>query len=450
MKDKWLTYPTVGVYGVFLLIMIISLTYGFGYRFSTNGLYYLITTVLFFITLLGITGTFLLSLGNRQEWSEKLSDFIGFLMVSLSLLLSTFFYSKTFYPLPWIYIALPVFLAGFFLQLKWGLRVSTLFLFFTGFAFFIFLVKVVPSTVEAANMLPIIEAAAHKFLAGENPYQYYRGVSSFPFDYFPGLWLPYTLFVYLAIDLRILNLICFLSMALIFEKISKSNSASGVLSFTIYPLLLSSPVAQMVIHGHIWPYWVLLLLTALFLYQKNFFVASIFFGLTLATRQPALFLVGPFLIYIYKRLGRTALIKYGILAIIVYAAMLLPFSFTAQSYDLIHWYLLRYSDININIDFNQIAGIDYLYLWHLEGLAKYIQIIILLLCIGMVYNLARSNKYKLNHVLFLTGIGYVWFIFFNSYVVRYLYFPGFLLMAFALAIWQSEATNKISQEQAIG
>ena len=75
-----------------------------------------------------------------------------------------------------------------------------------------------------------------------------------------------------------------------------------------------------------WSYWLFVCAAALLLIRGWFFAASSFFGLALAARQPALFLIGPLAAYALRAYGIRDAIKCAVIVVAVFLCVVLPFA----------------------------------------------------------------------------------------------------------------------------
>jgi hypothetical protein len=295
----------------------------------------------------------------------------------------------------------------------------------------------IPHT-PGANMLQIIEAASAELLAGRNPMGFYDpSISNAPFYYLPGLWLPYAGLVALGLEVRILNLLCLLLLVAMFRHLlSRQEHADNILSVTFYPLILSPPVAQMVLHGHVWPYWVLVVLTMLLVHRERYLAAAAAFGLCLAARQPALFIALPLAIYVYRVAGFKSTLWYGLITALAYSVVIVPFAIWSGPD---FW----------NLTYLQLANVDGTVQPHLSavslfgpladaGLPRYAQLATLLLTAALI---VKRDSISFVWFLLVTGLLYVWLVFLSLYPVRYVYFPGFLMIAMALTLWLGRAES---------
>ncbi len=428
-----LNSPLRAAYGLYALVLVISLAYGFQYRFAGehHATYFHVMTLPFVLIMI-LLSHWALKAWGQQDTLPELKLTAGLALMSFSFLMTTFFYSGELRPLPWIFPALLVIFTAAVCQAKWGSRASTLVFSGAAFCLYVFLISQVPHT-QGANMLEIIEAASHEFLSGHNPYKTYEEIARLPFFYLPGLWLPYLPFVASGLDVRVFNLLALLALVLLFEKsLSLGTHKTDILSLTFYPILLSPPLVQMVLHGHVWPYWLFLCATLVMLRQHCYSWAALFLGITAATRQPSLFVMAPLAVYIYRIQGWQRLIGYAAVCIAAYLALVLPFSLWTGSGFWAQLYLTLSSlAADLFLVAPQISAASILQMLGINEVVRIAQFIILLAAV--VFFLLRK-EIDFPWTLFSLGMIYLWLIVFNPYVVRYLYFPGLLMTAIALSV----------------
>jgi len=430
MEAKGKSGLVLAALGFTALVWLMSLAYGFQYLVAESSrlLYFRAATIPFAAIVAGLTW-YALARKNGDGGSARFPWWLGLATMSVSFALSCFFYSAKLAPLPWVapVIALPVVAA--LCHHKWGYRGANRAFLAGAMALFVYLVLRVPHD-SGGDMLQIIEFASRDMLAGENPFRPYSTVSGkdVPFGYWPGTWLPYLPLVALGIDVRIVNLLAVVALALLFGKASDDPHAPDVLALTFYPFILSSPALQMVLHGHLWVYWLSVCATLLLVARERYLAAAVLFGFCLASRPTALFLAGPIAAYVWTRTGPRWVLVSAAIAVAVALAINAPFAlvygpdFWNNSYgrlvgfgqELVHFSLAGYL-----ID----AG--------LSPLIKPLQVVVMLLAIGgMLFKKSVSRP----RFVMLTGTAFVWMILLNSYATRYVYFPGFLLMALGLVL----------------
>ncbi len=415
---KKISAPIIALYSIPL---IISLCYGFQYLFVKAGLdsYFRVWSLLFLLPLAGLT---YFAYTSRDTVSESVPAWLGVALSNLTLAMTAYFFLSKVVSTPvWLgYVAISMLLS--FGLARWNARAGIYFICASGLVLNLILISKIPHT-DGANMLEIIEAAARDFIGGNNPYHMFAGISETPFGYPPGLWLPYALLVFMDIDTRVFNVIAVVLIALLFEcglKIAPEKRAV-ILGATLYPFLLSPPVSVMLVHGHVWPYWLLLSIMVVLLVKERYVAAGIVFGLALATRQPALWIVPPLCGYLAAHLGWMATLRLALIALAAYAALVLPFAFGKGAE---FWKVMYLGIADMNTIQPHISASIWLSSAGLGFLLKPVQAATLLAAMFWLYR----RKPDLPAFLLVTGIAYIWAVYFNNYAVRYVYFPGLFLM----------------------
>ena len=409
------------IIALYCIPLIISLCYGFQYLFAKTGLesYFRVWSLLLLLPLTGLT---YFAIKSRATVSESVPAWLGVALCNLSLAMTAYFFLGKITSTPvWLgYVAISM-LFSFGLA-RWNARAGIYFIGAAGLILNLILISKIPHT-DGANMLEIIEAAARNFISGNNPYHLYAGIAETPFGYPPGLWLPYALLVYVGLDTRVFNVIAVVLIALLFERGLRVDPAKrvAILGATLYPFLLSPPVSVMLVHGHVWSYWLLLLIMATLLVQERYFVAAIVFGLVLASRQPALWIVLPLCGYLASRLGWMATLRLALIAVATYATLVMPFAFSKGAE---FWRVMYLGIADISTIQPHISASVWLSPAGLDAVLKPAQAAVLLAAMFWLYR----RKADLSAFLLVTGIAYIWAVYFNNYAVRYVYFPGFFLL----------------------
>jgi hypothetical protein len=417
-KMKKISAPIIALYCIPLAI---SLCYGFQYRFANAGLesYFRVWSLLFLLPLAGLT---YFAVKSRDTIDGTIPAWLGVALSSLSLAMTAYFYLSKVASAP-VWLSYVVFstLLSFGLA-RWSPRAGIYFISAAGFILNLILIMKVPHT-NGANMLEIIEAASRDFIGGSNPYHMYAGIAEEPFGYLPGLWLPYSVFVLLGLDTRLFNVIAIALIAWLFERGLRlaPGKRDVILGATLYPFLLSPPVSQMLVHGHVWPYWLLLSIMAVLLVKERYLVAAIVFGLALASRQPALWIVPPLFGYLASRLGWMATLRLALIALATYATLILPFAFSKGAE---FWRITYLGVANFSTIQPHISASVWLSSIGMDGLLKPAQAAVLMAAMFWLYH----RKADLPAFLLVTGIAYIWTVYFNNYAVRYVYLPGLLLL----------------------
>jgi hypothetical protein len=445
-------------FAIVLLATTISLCYGLQYRIAAGQvfIYYLAFSAVFAIILAFLTynlfrGTSApLRLGEVHGWC-------GFILMLASFTLTLFFNSNLLAPVPWYLLSAAAALLGCYLHWRWSARASTRFFAFVALAF-VALVIAKTESFQKGDMLATAEASGREFLAGKQPYRPYPDlyvhlasklhvevqdlinhanrlqVAHRPIYHLPGVWLAYLPAVALGLDLRVLNLLYLACLILIFERLLPiRHDRSIALSLTFYPFLLSPSFLGIVSALHVLHYWLFLLLTMLFIQEKRYWFACLSFGLALATRQPALFLVVPLFAWLSLQLRWKELLRYGLATFGVYLTVMLPFAIWYGDVGMFwkHHYF-DVASLQDTGDFRRDIGLANLL--DLAGLAwsgVVIQLAIILF--ATVYIIVRKRE-DLSWTQQFLGMTYIWLIFFNTYSVRYVYYSGFLLVLAGVAI----------------
>lgn len=293
-----------------------------------------------------------------------------------------------------------------------------------------------PLDVAAANMLPVIEAGCGKLLSGENPHLAdYPGITSVALIYLPGLLLPYCGPVALGLDVRTLNVVLLVAIVAYAAWAFDFRHRPERLSLGLLPLLFSPPAAQMMVHGHVWSYWLLVVVFVHTLATRRFAAAALVLGLMLATRQMSLFLAFPAAIYMSTRLRVPALLRYGAISIITFLVIMAPVMLTVP--DWINFFFLsttqigEQSHLTYGNPMNQVSLSGLLTDSGVAGLLQPLQVGVLLLA-GVAFWLWR-RWLSFDQALFLLGVTYVLVIGLNSFLHRYFYVPGLILIALGIA-----------------
>lgn len=426
--------------GIFGLIAIMSLAYGFQWKFideggNSHGLvsYFRMVSIPYVILVIGLTAVAARD-WNRITYAVSWPEVIGFVLMAFSFSLTLFLRSKALDPLPWWLVTfLAIGIAGY-AHSRGGARASTIAFFAFALGLYAFMIYRVPMLAEGANMLPSISYAARDFLAGKNPFlEVYEEVTTYQFMYLPGLWLPYTLFEAVGADLRIFNLLALVFIVWVFERGLPGKVSPSVLSIAFYPIMLSHVVAGHIVNGHVWPYWVFLLLSMVFLARNRYLWAAVLFGLALATRQGSLFVVGPLAAYLYWQVGWRKLFIYSGVALLTYAIVMIPFSLSdgKEFWSVVYLSTSSMAD-ELYLVLHQITATHGMALLGMEQYLLYAQGLIVLL--GTVVIFLAGQKMTFSWFLYVTGVVYLWLVLFNPYVVRYVYLPGIYLMVLAICM----------------
>lgn len=422
--------PAIALFG---LTLVIAVVYGFQYRvLPDRKVAYFAAGSLPFATLLAISTWYAVQSRLPRVPSARVQGRVGFILMSISLVSTMYFWSAGLRPVSWSVCALFILGVAFVSHIKWGARGSTVV--FSSFAllFFALLAWRTPHT-DGANMLQIIEAASRELLVGTNPQHAFPAIAGdAPFSYLPALWLPYAFFVWVDADPRILNFLAFVGLILLFEKgFPRSKRVTPeTLAITFYPLLFSSTIAAMMVYGHVWPFWIYLCACVLLMLHKRYYMASVLFGLAVAARQPALFLLGPVIVFVFRVTGVQRTLQYAFVAIGAYSLFVLPFVvWTGPTY--LETAYLKLADTIKGTNQDPMLGAQAAFDW--LGASPPLTYVQLFLLGAATVSLLLRRHIEVERFLLVSGAAYAWLVFTAFYSVRYEYFPGFLLTSVGLS-----------------
>jgi hypothetical protein len=415
----------------------IALAYGFQYRADADNplSYFLPISGVFFLCLILIVASFATPAAAALTIGVKLHRAAGLAMMAIALSLTLFFHGAEL-PFPAL-LAIGVLLVGATASIVFGASgVATIVVVAVGLAVQIFLALTNPLDVQAANMLPIIGAGCELLLQLKNPYlATFPGIASEPLYYLPGLILPYCTSVAVGLDMRIVNVALILAIVAYASLIFDLWRHPERLSLGLLPLLLLPQTTQMMIHGHVWLYWLLVVAFVHALSTGRLVAAALLLGLLLATRQMALFLAIPAAVYMAGQLRPAALLRYAAITLSTYVVVMAPVMVTMPGW-VDHFYLgLSGVGIRLHLSYgnpmNQVSLSGLLTDTGLAGLLRPLQAATILLVAVVLWVWRRRLAF--DQVVVLLGVGYVIAIGFNGFLHRYFYMPGLILIALGIA-----------------
>ena len=436
------------VLGLVMVALAVGLTlsYGFAYRFVGDLVAYYQACAAVFVGIVLFAVTVLVApVTNRTvALTERWVAWGGCLCTWFAFALTCFFYGEALRPL-----SAPIAIGGALMlaaaaQARFGGAAGARLIAVMAFTLFAHFVATQPIDVNAANMLPLIAAGASDFVQGINPYrQSYPEIAAIlPFHYLPGLWLPYAGAVAAGMEMRLVSLACLAILYGLFELIAVRRGGVVLLGLAVYPLMVSPPVAQMIVHGHVWPYWVLTVSTVALIGTRRFLPAAIALGLLLTARQLAVFLVAPIAVYMIRQLGFLPALRYGLVALATYLAVVLPFvlwtpGFFAEMYLSVADQGTVHAEIGNPLD--QVALSSWFYTAEAADLLKPIQAALML---GAMAYLFANGRLDLPRLLAIVGLAYLLAVTLNPFLYRYHYVPGLLTLAVGAILGWSAATRR--------
>jgi hypothetical protein len=289
-----------------------------------------------------------------------------------------------------------------------------------------------------ADMLPLVKNAIVTFLSGENPYRTYQMPWALPLVYFPLLWICYIPAYLLRIDIRITGIIISAVILLVFWHESRQGITEPdndpVRRLLIFILGISFFLSDFSIFftasGHSFPYWLFLVFYLYFIHSDRLGLASVFLGLSVATRQPAVILVPFYLIYLFKVSSPKKFLSRASLLIATSALLILPFFLANPRTFLFD----SFGNVGGELSYawkpailGSIGFTNIFYLLKLPGLLPYVQLGILLLLLIVAWVKIRDKS-----TLFIfSGTAMLFYNMFLFHIpVHYFYFPVFLIFSF--------------------
>lgn len=434
--------------GIGLAIIVLSVSYGFQYLFvgADKLLWFSVFTLIFCVVLV-LLGLF--ALRARENYTSlDGGDFkiIGPTLCFSSIFLTIFFNMGSTDALILLAILAVV------ISVVWSRFDALLIarsLFVVAIVFFVYQVITVPLDPNAADMLPIIKAAGAYFLDGSSPYGViFPDSSVFPFVYLPGTWVPYLPLIALDLDLRILNVAGLVILAFLAEaSFRKVGSQSRALSVAVYPLLMSPMIAQSVVHGQVWPYWIMVAFLGYFLLNRRLVHAAFVLGLMLATRQWAVFFAWPLAIYLIGNLGVIKFLRLLLVALAGFSLLLLPiFIFDPNLFQVAFVDVAKNAPISF-LNEKVTSQVGLVALMSAVDLVSAPIVLMSFVAVIVAFTAYRSREISLEWFVFFMGWVYVLFVTCNFQVFRYYYIPGlwFMAVGYVAIMSQGEArkvTNK--------
>ncbi len=211
-----------------------------------------------------------------------------------------------------------------------------------------------PLAVQRSDMLPLLAAAGRSLLDGTNPYHLYTFPSETVFlSYLPGTLLAYLPAVLLHVDLRCINLLCGLALAVLLYR-----AASPAHRFQVTALIAVWLLSPYLLYRHeiyTAPHWLALTASLLLLARRRLFASAVCFGISIALSQFSWVLFPFYLLYLVQRHGRTPATRSAAVALLTAAIIVVPFLLRAPHAFLFgvlsHWQHQAVSARPINLSY---------------------------------------------------------------------------------------------------
>lgn len=292
-----------------------------------------------------------------------------------------------------------------------------------------------PIDVVAANMLPITQAACENLLHGANPYATtYPSVATLHFYYLPGGFIPYCALQAAGIDIRWLNLAGYAAVAgCAAAAMPKAGRWPGFAAGAL-PLLVSPMTMQMLVHGHVWVYWVLFAAAYLALLGARVLWAAALLAAAVGARQLGVLMAVPLAGYLLAG-GRRDILQGAAIGGLVLCLMLLPAWLAVD--DFVGYFYTSIASESVAHNVHGINPHDQISLAALlpvgtgKALLQGLQVAVLLA--GMLASLFLAWRDRPALSLSTAGVTMLLAVGLNPFLNRYFYMEGLLLLAMTLA-----------------
>ena len=155
---------------------------------------------------------------------------------------------------------------------------------------------------QRSDMLPLLSEAGKMLLKGHNPYRLYTFPTESVFlTYLPGTLLAFIPPVLLHIDLRFINILYVVALAVMIYRSAKIQYRREVAS--LIGLFLLSPYVLYRHEIYTQPHWLSLGACVLLLQRNKYLLAAVVFGVSAALSQFSWILLPFFLLFIFQREG---------------------------------------------------------------------------------------------------------------------------------------------------
>jgi hypothetical protein len=202
------------------------------------------------------------------------------------------------------------------LALVWGISLRVL-------AFY-----TVPFNPDAANMMSAIDLASQSLLHGINPYGqtfFANEYNSFPFIYFPLLWLPYLPFKALSLDIRWFNLLAQLSLYLFLWSLIARKNRDFSRNVILMLLMLMPDMVFSFFYRELPHYWLLGVVYIWLVWRKRWNWSLLAVSGLVSMRITALTILWVHLFFVWKQRGLLIAVKHAVVAGTIFVLLLAPF-----------------------------------------------------------------------------------------------------------------------------
>lgn len=181
-----------------------------------------------------------------------------------------------------------------------------------------------PNSIQRSDMLPLLSAAGKTLLSGHNPYRLYTFPTESVFlTYLPGTLLAFLPAGLLHIDLRFLNIVYVVALALLIYRASAIQYRRKVAC--VIGLFLLSPYLLYRHEIYTQPHWLSIVACVLLLHRKRFLWAAVIFGVSAALSQFSWILFPFYVLFILQQKGYRSAMLSSAIVLLVFAVLVGPF-----------------------------------------------------------------------------------------------------------------------------
>lgn len=181
-----------------------------------------------------------------------------------------------------------------------------------------------PNSVQRSDMLPLLSEAGKTLLKGHNPYRLYTFPTESVFlTYLPGTLLAFIPAVLLHIDLRFINIVYVVTLAVLIYRSAAIQYRREVAS--LIGIFLLSPYMLYRHEIYTQPHWLSLVACFLLLQRRRFLWAAVVFGVSAALSQFSWILFPFFLLFIFRQKGFNRAILSAAVVLLAFGVIVGPF-----------------------------------------------------------------------------------------------------------------------------
>lgn len=280
------------------------------------------------------------------------------------------------------------------------------------------------------DLLPITRAAIHYAAKGIDPYQAdYSHVTPNPFFYLPTQWMSYAPFELIGINLRWVNVVCWMAIIAVFEWVASAAINRNLARLVFYPVIVSFPVFQ-AMDAQVLPMWLGTTCFMATLLRGRLILAAALLGWLVTNNQMMLAVAGLSSVYFVRTQPWHQFLRCAALVTAIVLLVLGPFIlFSPNFLKIVFVERPRIANMTWEIArnaYNSIGINNILYNMHIGGLRPMLQAGVL--AAGAVLIFLRPPQ-EMSRFLFVAGVVFLFAIALNGQILRYYYYPALLMIS---------------------